>query len=58
MTLEGILEPERLRDWLYSKMRGARSEEEGDGAGEDATEDEALALLREIRDVLRGGGAA
>lgn len=48
MSVEGILEPERLRDFLYSKMRGARAaHEEADAAG-----DEALGLLREIRDLL------
>lgn len=50
MTIEGVLEPEKLRDWLYSKMRGARGEAEP-APGEPA--DEALALLREIRDELR-----
>jgi len=53
MAIEGILEAEQLRDYLYSKMRGAR------GVGDDGThneqppEDEALTLLREIRDLLR-----
>ena len=56
MTIEGIRQPELLRDYLYSRMRGAR---DGAEAGEDeaevagTTEDEALALLREIRDELR-----
>jgi len=56
MAVEGILEPEKLRDFLYSKMRGARAaHEEAGGAA-----DEALALLREIRDLLaaRGGEPA
>ena len=54
MTIEGVLEPDRLRDFLYEQMRGAR----GEGPAEDGTEaettpdDEALALLREIRDLL------
>ncbi len=57
MTLEGIPDPERMRDYLYSQMRGARGNE-GDPAMSDApdgdsTEDEALVLLREIRDALR-----
>ena len=53
MAIEGILEAEQLRDYLYSKMRGAR------GLGDDGThneqppQDEALTLLREIRDLLR-----
>jgi len=55
MTIEGIRDPESLRDFLYSQMRGARGEDdapapEGTSA---APRDEALALLREIRDELR-----
>lgn len=65
MAIEGILEPELLRDFLYSQMRGARGEDEPGAEGapelEAAPADEALALLREIRDELRarrpaGGG--
>jgi uncharacterized membrane protein YdbT with pleckstrin-like domain len=58
MSIEGILEAEELRDFLYSKMRGARglagpdAAAEGAGAG-PGEEDEALELLREIRDLLR-----
>jgi uncharacterized membrane protein YdbT with pleckstrin-like domain len=57
MTIEGIRRPERLRDFLYSKMRGARdgapepTDEDGETPADSA--DEALALLREIRDELR-----
>ncbi len=49
MTIEGIRNPELLRDYLYERMRGAR------GPAEDTArpEDEALALLRQIRDALR-----
>ena len=59
MTIEGIRQYEALRDYLYAEMRGARGEpvpsvrSDGDG-------DEALALLTEIRDLLRtlrSGGA-
>lgn len=58
MNIEGILEADELRDYLYGKMRGARHEtgtaidaSSSDGyAGEQC--DEALALLREIRDSL------
>ena len=50
MNIEGILKPEQLRDYLYSKMRGARSLDED---GEQHPHDEALTLLREIRDLLR-----
>jgi uncharacterized membrane protein YdbT with pleckstrin-like domain len=58
MSIEGILEADALRDYLYGKMRGARHESPAgavatavDGhAGEHP--DEALTLLREIRDSL------
>ena len=49
MKIEGILEPEKLRDYLYTRMRGAREVDEH-------PQDEALALLREIRDLLRAKG--
>ena len=51
MSIEGILEAGELRDFLYSKMRGARGEEEAPDA-EGGAGDEALGLLREIRDEL------
>ena len=58
MTLEGILEAEPLRDFLYAQMRGARglstpgeSTVPGMAQAADA-DDEALVLLREIRDAL------
>lgn len=51
MTIEGIRDPEPLRDFLYARMRGAR--EEAVETANDAPADEALALLREIRDALR-----
>lgn len=49
MKLEGILEAEPLRDYLYTKMRGAREHHEV----QEPPQDDALALLREIRDLLR-----
>jgi uncharacterized protein len=66
MTIEGIRQPEALRDFLYSKMRGARDEHEPAANGATAANpgDEALVLLREIRDELArrrqsvGGGHA
>jgi putative membrane protein len=68
MSIEGILEAEELRDFLYTKMRGARGLSDPAAAGPEggATEgggdaDEALALLREIRDLLQersGAGRA
>lgn len=51
MKIEGVLEADALRDFLYMKMRGARGD---DGPLGDLPAiqpaDEALALLREIRD--------
>ncbi len=57
MTIEGIRDPQGLRDFLYSKMRGARGEAEKPGEAEP-TADEALSLLHEIRDALRRIAAA
>lgn len=54
MNIEGILEADALRDFLYTKMRGAREHhEEAPGATSMLPQDEALGLLREIRDLLR-----
>lgn len=47
VTIEGILEADELRDFLYTKMRGAREHHDA------PQEDEALVLLREIRELLR-----
>jgi putative membrane protein len=64
IEIEGILEAEALRDFLYTKMRGVR-EHTPDHAPDHATPqpatasaanaegDEALALLSDIRDALR-----
>ena len=64
MTIEGIRNPERLRDFLYQQMRGAK--DEGMHVHPDAREtasgamsanssggDAALQLLREIRDEVK-----
>jgi membrane protein YdbS with pleckstrin-like domain len=64
MTLEGILEAEPLRDFLYAQMRGARGlatpGEAAAAAGTVPVEtgDEALTLLRDIRDALARLAAA
>jgi putative membrane protein len=52
MSIEGILEADALRDFLYSKMRGARGEAVAKADEGGTREDEALMLLREIRDDL------
>jgi putative membrane protein len=52
MSIEGILEVDGLRDFLYSRMRGARGETPSEPTAGTAPADEALGLLREIRDEL------
>lgn len=53
MGIEGILEAEELRDFLYHRMRGARGlPEPGAEADARSSDDEALDLLRQIRDSL------
>jgi uncharacterized membrane protein YdbT with pleckstrin-like domain len=63
MTIEGLLEFEKVRDFLYSKMRGARAEEIATAAGEPAISEgdplervlrEIAAELRAIRTALEG----
>ena len=60
VTIEGVLEAEALRDYLYTKMRGvrdgsSRAASHGDTGSQRiaATPDETLALLTDIRDSLR-----
>ncbi|MFK7735378.1 MAG: PH domain-containing protein [Pirellulaceae bacterium] len=64
MSIEGILEAEELRDFLYSRMRGAKDEgaESGGGAGADSltssnhnavSDDRATKALEDIRDSLK-----
>ena len=57
MTIEGVLQAEELRDYLYTKMRGARGEEQEAETGSAGQADEALLLLREIRDQIAALGA-
>lgn len=68
MQIQGIYEFQELRDYLYSKMRGARGVDEPAAANAGAgPQDEALALLTQIRDEVarlraaseqRGGGGS
>jgi uncharacterized membrane protein YdbT with pleckstrin-like domain len=64
MTIEGVLEAEALRDFLYTKMRGVRDRttaaprrsdalSAGPAAAVQEADDDALALLADIRDALR-----
>jgi uncharacterized protein len=51
LAIEGIKNPEAVRDFLYERMRGARDEEPA--PTNHAAGSEALRLLIEIRDELR-----
>ncbi len=58
VTIDGVLEAEALRDYLYTKMRGVRDGMHAAahvpvGASDGETPDETLALLTDIRDSLR-----
>ena len=55
ISIEGIKNPEEVRDFLYQRMRGAR-DEVAPPASESAG-GEALSLLVEIRDELRRLGS-
>ncbi len=50
MGIEGLAEYEQVRDYLYSRMRGATAHSSATAAPES---DDATALLTEIRDELR-----
>ena len=52
VSIEGVLEADALRDYLYTRMRGVRDAKPA-AAPRDATGDEALAMLIDIRDSLR-----
>jgi uncharacterized protein len=53
MSIEGILQADALRDFLYQKMRGAKGLDDGPHAvAGESPDDQALILLREIRDAL------
>ena len=66
MSIDGVLAADQLRDFLYSQMRGAKGETVATAAATAVDSaaplagdgDEALALLREIRDELRRLSAA
>ena len=60
MTIEGIREPEPLREFLYVRMRGARGDldepasvSSNDNGQASANQASATELLRQIRDELR-----
>jgi len=51
MTLEGMEDPEGMRDFLYSRMRGTQKEHQDEKAGSSA--DPLAAVLHEIAGELR-----
>jgi uncharacterized protein len=58
MTIEGILQPEQLRDFLYSKMRGAKDPtgielSSQHMSASDMNSDRATQALLDIRDSLK-----
>jgi putative membrane protein len=56
MSIEGILQADLLRDYLYTEMRGAKGEPmpaAHASAGDAAQVDPVVDLLQEIRDALR-----
>lgn len=53
MSIEGILAADELRDFLYSKMRGAGDDAEFSTEPSKDSDDQALIILGEIRDSLR-----
>jgi putative membrane protein len=63
MSIEGVLQAEELRDFLYSRMRGAKNESAGgksvvpDGLATEQVsmpeQDRATRALEEIRDALK-----
>src|SRR5262249_8356608 len=53
MSIEGVLKADELRDFLYARMRGAREHSHpADAPAGERPADEALGLLRDIRDAL------
>jgi len=53
MKIEGIRQAEVLRNFLYERMRGARSGQSEGEENESEQSSESTILLREIRDALR-----
>jgi putative membrane protein len=53
MTLEGLTDHEAMRDFLYSRMRGARERNRGSAHPAPSGDDEVVRVLREIAGELR-----
>ncbi|KAA0217537.1 MAG: PH domain-containing protein [Leptolyngbya sp. PLA3] len=56
MSIEGILDSDALRDFLYARMRGARADDHPGSTTEAVQQpgDEMLQLLEQIRDGVAG----
>jgi putative membrane protein len=58
IVIEGVSEPEKLRDWLYQRLRGTQPVDavvavsENDSENASLVNDEVTQLLTEIRDNL------
>lgn len=52
MSIEGVLRADELRDFLYARMRGAREHSQPEDGPAEHPADEAIGLLRDIRDSL------
>lgn len=50
MSIEGVLDADGLRDFLYTKMRGAKGLDDQPEPGDDTPPDELLVLLTDIRE--------
>lgn len=57
ITLEGIPDPEAFRDFLYLRSRRAREGRTAPAEASETSGDEALELLREIRDAVKAIGS-
>ena len=53
MTLEGLTDHEAMRDFLYSRMRGAREHDRGAAQTPAVSETEMVVMLQEIAAELR-----
>jgi putative membrane protein len=53
MSIEGILQADALRNYLYGKMRGARGDDASESDDTTPSDDVALQLLTDIRDSMR-----
>lgn len=53
LSIVGLHEYDEIRDFLYSKMRGYKTDSSSEVSETDSNDEEALNLLREIRDEIK-----